>query len=595
MARSLTKDKKKIIIWVIVLSSIALNIFAIFLLYPNTYPSGSNSGWLLWPFRNVRYGYYLARRLFLAVIAFGILVYWLIGQKKLLKFIKENSKYLIILLLTLVVVRLFSFGNWFYLDDYRFLSDAFTETTNLQGIPCCGEGYPAMGIMYLVMRWFGTNFTLYNALGLAFLYLTAIVIFLISEKIQKDKTISLLASLFFVTLPTYFHMTLAMQEFTGDTFSMLLFATSVLLLLHNFIPGSLIFAAAALEFGLSRTHIIGLPLILLFWFFVFGKNKITKNKRRFLITPLAFFLISVVYYPMLSGRTGAHKAPLLQFFTNPDNLLILLNMIPHITLPYLILHPLVYALDWLFYENVYISPILGIAILTFLALSAFYFFLKKRGVTWKLITVGLSIIFLSVIFPPAFGVRVINQIKHFTEYIITSREPMSSTGYGMFPALGLVLIFLAYSKVIKRGKFKKLAIALIIINSISTIQSYRMWNIKFGTRQRTANKQLLEILPNNDKTKLILVADPTSTFQHEIRRFLMVYIPASELIIADTPEEFIEIVDENNLPLDQIHLIKFRNETLKATDLSDDLRKLPKNEWVDFAKKTCPDCKLWLE
>ena len=76
------------------------------------------------------------------------------------------------------------------------------------------------------------------------------------NKFQKNKTLSLLVAIFFITTPTYFRVVWEILSWTGTGFSLILIIIAFYLLISDFWPGVLIFAAAILEWDLGRTHFI---------------------------------------------------------------------------------------------------------------------------------------------------------------------------------------------------------------------------------------------------------------------------------------------------------------------------------------------------
>lgn len=537
-------------IWFIVIGAILFNAYVTITLFQDgvTYDLHKILPWLFRPFDNIRYGNYLAKRFFLPGIAFIILIFQAVRSKKVVSFIHQNVLSLIIIFFVLLITRIFSFGHWFYLDDYTFLAHWFAHIKDLQIIPCCAEGYPAMGVMYLVMRWFGTNFYLYNTLGFFTLFLTGIVLFMIASKIQNNKTISLLASIFFLTLPTYFHMTMAVQEFTGDGFSLLLFVTSVYLLLSSYIPEALIFAAAALEFGLSRTYFISLPLLFIYSF-------VKRNKWGGLL----FLLISLPYIPVLGTRAFAHGVSVISSFSSSRYFMDLGNIIPQITIPYEILRPLFLMLNWFFDKFVYLTPSIGALIILFLIFMTWISHLKRNVTTTRLFILGIFIILSSVIFPPLFGVRI-DVLEKSVKNIINSPTPTQSTAYGLFPAVGLFFIFLAFSLTTKKSMFLKIVILLIIINSLTVMKSDIIWNNDISKRQKTINNFLTKVLPKDGKPKIIYI--PKGGYiNRSITNFLTISLPNENVLVTEDLIESGNLVKTYNVTSDHFFELKYDPDT----------------------------------
>src|SRR3990172_13010385 len=115
------RNIKKNFVWIIVIASIILNIIA------TRYElSGRNLidhpylGFLLYPFSDIRYGYFVARKLFITIIAFGVFGYWVIKQKGIVDQIKNSKNYIILIGLALFLSRILTYGFWYYNDDTRF-------------------------------------------------------------------------------------------------------------------------------------------------------------------------------------------------------------------------------------------------------------------------------------------------------------------------------------------------------------------------------------------------------------------------------------------------------------------------------------------
>jgi len=196
------------LIWIIVLSSILFNLGATrFELTTNlNLEDHTFYGIFLAPFSDIRYGHFIARKLFLVVIAFIVLGIWLIKQKNLLENLKKTLRYFIFIGLILALSRILTFDFWFYNDDIRFFQfHTFAPTQeNFNPQASWGPiGFHPIAILLLALNWFGINYALYNILGLAFYFLAGTAIFILVNKLQKDKFTSLAAAIFFLTTPTY--------------------------------------------------------------------------------------------------------------------------------------------------------------------------------------------------------------------------------------------------------------------------------------------------------------------------------------------------------------------------------------------------------
>lgn len=473
---------------------------------------------IFWPLNNVRYGYWLAKRWFLPVIAISTLIPWLFEQNRLLTFIKNNKRYIFLIFVFLFVARILSFSHWFYLDDFRFLGNFLQQTSDIQNIPCCGEGYPAQWMIYLVMRWFGTNFYLYNALGLVTYFLIGVCIFAIGNKIQNNKFVSLLSALFFVTTPTYFHATIAMVDHTGDSFSLLLFSISLFFLLNKSISRCLIFAAASLEFGLSRTHFIALPLVIAALIY---KNSL--GIKNIIVIIISLILISLPYYPVLAVReAGEYNAK--TFFFNVNNVLISTNAISHALIPFQILKTVGFTLTK-FSSTPYLSPAIGSLILLFLLIA-----IIKSPKTFIL---GGSIIVASLIFPPMFGVRTDRQISSFTRELQTLLAPSPATGYGLFPAFGLAILLVANTELLKNKYIKQFFILLILINCLSFIYADHKWTTIHVAKDKEAITVIRSSLSSNNFPKGIILDPSANVIRRNISTAIEIYKPGKDIIITD--------------------------------------------------------------
>lgn len=477
---------------------------------------------IFWPLKGVQYGYWLAKRWFLPVIAFLTLIPWLFEQNRLFSFIKNNKRYILLIFIFLFVARVLSFSHWFYLDDFRFLGNFLQQTSDIQNIPCCGEGYPAQWMIYLVMRWFGTNFYLYNALGLVTYFLIGVSIFAIGNKIQNNKFVSLLSALFFVTTPTYFHATIAMVDHTGDSFSLLLFSISLFFLLNKSISRCLIFAAASLEFGLSRTHFIALPLVIAALIY---KNSL--GIKNIIVIIVSLILISLPYYPVLAVReAGEYNAK--TFFFNVNNVLISTNAISHALIPFQILKTVGFTLTK-FSSTPYLSPAIGSLILLFLLIA-----IVKSPKTFM---IGGSIIVASLIFPPMFGVRTDRNVTGFTKELTSSLAPLPSTGYGLFPALGIALLLISSSHFINRQAFRKVLSIIILFNTVSFIYFDQMWNEIHVYKDKAIIDTIITDIPTNGVLKAMFLNPSAYVVRRNILTTLLIYRPNDNIVVVDDAKD----------------------------------------------------------
>jgi len=175
LKKFLTTNLSYKLVWLIVILSILLNLIGTrFELQGQNLIDNPFFKTLLSPFNDIRYGHFVARKLFLVVIAILVFGYWLKNQKDLLQQIKKNVKYLFFIGLPLVLSRILTFGFWFYNDDTRFFSYNLSAPTlpNYNPQVMWGPiGFHPIALIFPALHWFGTNYTLYNALGLFFYFL----------------------------------------------------------------------------------------------------------------------------------------------------------------------------------------------------------------------------------------------------------------------------------------------------------------------------------------------------------------------------------------------------------------------------------------
>lgn len=565
--------------WIVVLVLIFFNTSLNILLFYNQLGPFFNSfgistnrmsilHFFFWPFSEVRYGYWLAKKWFLVVLALSSLMWWMFDRGRARKFLRDNP-YVWSLFPILLITRFLSFSHWFYLDDFRFLTTYLATPSQIQEVPCCGEGYPAQWMMYLVMRWFEINFYLYNLLGLLTIFCVSTVIYVIGLKVQKLKVIAFLSALFFITTPTYFHTTTAMVDYTGDSFALLLFALSIYFTLSNSLSRSILFAAAALEFGLSRTYFIGLPLILAILLIKKG------DLRSKLKAAALFILISVPYYPLLSGRE-ANEINAFTFFFNIKNLLISLNAVTHALVPFTLLKG-VGVLFVKFSNSIYLSPVIGACLTLCLLLLPLWLFLKERATAFRLTLLASVIILVSLALPPMFGVRTDRNPSGFTKELINTPTPLPSTGYGLFPALGLVLVLLGISTTIKPRVFRQIIIPIILFNGFTFAYADYKWYQVHAVQEGVVNLALSGLLPNNGEPKVILLAHKAGYIRRNVENFITIYRPSENIILVDTIDGLTEAQAINHISVDHIYFITYDGNLKRVINLTDIARSKPKS------------------
>lgn len=556
------------LIWLLVIFSILLNLIGTqYELSGYNLRTHPYIGILLVPFDNVRYGHFIARKLFLVVTGFLVFAYWLKTKKGILTQIISNLKYIITIGVTLLVTRILTFGFWFYNDDTRFFSWQLAAPAqanyDIQGMWGPISLHP-IAIFPLVIRWFGTNYVLYNALGLFLYFLAGVAIFALISKLQKSKFISLIAAIFFLTTPTYFQGRLLIGEIMNSPFVLLLVLLSIYLLLQKFIPGALIFAAAALEYGVAKTYFIALPLTLFSIFF-------TDRKKNIIFFVAAIWLISLVYKPAFAGAPAAGSIG--QVFTL-DHLLVFGDVLSSVTLPYGFLYPLVRLTSQVVGDWVYLTAAIGFLTIAIFVFIGFVSYLKGRIITSKLILIGLSIVLPCAAIGSLFGVRIDRNIQKLVEYHNNSSIPMGATGYGFFPALGLMLVLVSLGYLIKPKLFKIFAVLLILVNIISSfIFDYEWLQSSYAYPQRQYNEQLQKILPRDGVNKYVYVPSKQRPLYQGVGTFGDIFQGDQRTYLFMDPDEFVSALEKDKPKSDHVYfLITSGKPDYHIFDYSDKLR-----------------------
>src|SRR3989338_1937891 len=499
-SKTITGDK--IAIWILVISAIALlNYYAV------------NQSTIHLPiFDNIRYGDFLFQKWLLPIIAFLVFGYFLLKEKHLsTSVLKQHLLPIFLVSIFLITARFISFGHWFYHDDLGIVSYHFYDTS-LQGMSCCAPGYYSLGLMFLLIRWFGHVFEAYKAVGLFVHFLVGMIIYVLSNSLQKNKTVSLIVAIFFVTTPTNYYQTISALEFMGDSFSLLLFILAVYTLIKGYWSNSVIFAAAAMEFGLSRTHFISLPLLMVLWFFA---PRVSRWKPQWIMSAGAFLILPFTYLRVFGHVTGPNGTEL---EWNP--LFVYASVLLSVTIPHNIIFPLFKNLRVLTSNSPYIAPFIGILIITIL-FSIFVWFIYKKKSATKILSLGLIILLVSIVFPVLRGSRITSDFLGLTNQFL-SGVPALSTGYGIFPAFGLVLILIIIIQNISFKIFKIALVPLIIFNTISYMKLDSNFADLYAVSERAVNKQMLQIVPDDGKAKIIYVPD-RSKFYIALMRFIEIF------------------------------------------------------------------------
>lgn len=564
--------RNKIVLWIVVISAIVLL----------NYYAANQASIILPIFDKIRYGFFLFQKWFLVVVAFLVFAYFLVKEKQLLgiALFKQHLLPIFLIPIFLIIARFISFGHWFYHDDLGIVSYHFYDIT-LQGQSCCSPGYYSLGLMFLVIRWFGHIFEAYKAVGLFVHSLVGMAIYALANNLQKNKTISLIVALFFVTTTTNYYQTISALEFMGDSFSLLLFILSIYTLIKGYWPSSVIFAAAAMEFGLSRTHFISLPLLLVLWFFA---PKASRWKPEWIMSAMAFLILPFTYLRVFGHVTGPNGNTL---EWNP--IFVYASVLLSVTIPHTIIFPLFKYLRLLTINSPYIAPFFGIAIIIVLILIFAWFVYKKRPAT-KILFLGLVILFVSIVFPVLRGSRITSDFPGLTNQFL-SGVPALSTGYGIFPAFGLVLIIIGLSQNLSFKIFKVAILSLIVFNTISYIKLDSNFADLYAVSERAVNKQMLKIIPDDGKAKIIYIPD-RSKFYIALMRFTEIFRAKETIVITSDPREFMKALDKYKPAKDHLYYLALNENTFRIHDWSERLRAYPHNKLENGLKALTQDPNL---
>lgn len=552
------------LVWIVVIFSIVLSVNGTRLELRSSMNLADHPayGILFAPFADIRYGQFIVKKLFLVVVAFVVFGFWLKTQKNFIQVLKNNLKYIVFIGLFLAISRILTFDFWFYNDDIRFFHYHLFAPTQLNFNPQASWGpigFHPISIFLLVIRWFGTNYALYNILGLLFYFLAGTAIFVLLEKIQKNKFISVAGTLFFLTTPTYFQGRLLIGEIINSPFSLLLVVLSIIMLLCKFIPGALIFAAAALEYGVAKTYFIALPLML-FTVFFSGTDKsqllhFLKN-RKLIFFVIALCLISLVYKSAFFGAPSS-QGKLLDI----NGLFVFGDVLMAVTLPYGISHPLVRLLSLVLHGWIYITAVLGFLVIGVFAVIGIISYFKKQTLTAKLIAIGLSIILPTAAIASYMGVRVDHNVQKLVLYHITSQIPSGATGYGFFPALGLTFILAGLAYAINNKVFKVFFVIFILFNTTISISSDYKWRkSQYSLVQRKYDEQLQKILPRDGIDKYIYMPSAQRQFFEGVRTFGGVYQGDQGFFIFSNSKDFAQALIANKADKNHIYFLSANGE-----------------------------------
>ena len=558
------------LIWVTTIISIVLN-FILRIILKN--PKGIETFYdYSWPILGtLRYGDLLIRKWFLATIAFGFFVGWVIKKRTIISTLKRYWVYFVLILATTFITHVFSFDRWFEFDDYRVIGHHYavegTAEPNQLGVGA--SIFYSIGFAYLVVEKFGTNFFLWNFTGVATYALIGVAIFFLANKLQGNPKASLAASLFFVTSPTFFRQKLLMIEFIGDGFTLLLFILSLYFLISKFYAGAVMFAAAAMEFGFSRTHFITIPLLLTGVFFLgFKKNWFAKKERFF--TLLIFPLLAVSYLPFLTSKQP-HVLNYTNFFANWKQLVRLGDMIFGVTIPHGIAHPMIFFFQWLFDDHPYISSFLGLTVVLSLLFIVIWLFVKKKILAAKIVSIGLVIIVTAIVFPTLMGIRLVSELNSLNVQY-DDLFPAAPASYGLFSTFGLTITILGLAQISKKRIIKILFILLIILNSVTILKSDHAWAKEYAYPQRIINKELTPLIPADRNVKIIYTPKPSHVLSRYISHFYQLYRIKEPLLFTTDPIIFIDLLKTYQPEKEGVYVLIMDTKTYKINNLSDRVR-----------------------
>lgn len=549
---------KEFFIWVVVLGSVFVNHF---FLKDQYFRKGIPL------IDHIRYSDFLVQKWFLVFVAFVVFTVWLFKNRKGV-WIATRRNILFILLIFIITfgVHIPSFQRWFEFDDYRLIGHHFavSGTPKENEMGAVNNPYYGYAFGYLVVRWFTDSFELYNATGIIILILIGFVIFFISNVIQKNRAVSLLVALVFTTSTTYFRQILQMHEFLGDTFPLLLFSLAIYFSVKAFYPGAIIFAASAMEFGLSREHFIGVPLFLLVLFF--SSKKFSAKRKMvlaFIFPLLTFFYLSVFlnFQPQIVNRSD--------WLSNWPQGVRFLDVIFGVTIPHLMSFAIFNFSHFVSQDIAYLSPILGLMfILVILALIVYN---RKNHPAAKLLIIGLSIVTGSVVFQTLSGIRLEHNLsalhRQYLDFL-----PSAPTSYGLPAALGVSILFLGLSQIMKARKFYLLAFTVIVINSIGFLKADIEWIKRFSFPQRAANGYLAGIIPYDGKVKVIFTPHPHELLSRYISYFYQLYRIRDQVYWTNDPNELINLLNKYKPDKGHVFLLTFDKSSYEVYDKSELLR-----------------------
>lgn len=557
---------RRYLLWIIVIASIAVNHIFHFIL--TELPDGYALFRALPIVSQMRYGDYLTQKWFLVIIAF-LIFFWRVKKHGNIKsVIRENILFIILIAIVTFGAHIFSFSRWFEFDDYRVIGHHFAvEGTPRQNQMGAGSSYYyGIGLVYLVVGWFGTHFELYNALGFLIYSLIGVTVFLIAKKLEVNRTLAFLIAAFFVTSPTYYRETLIMLELLGDGFKLLLFALSCLLLISKFYPGAVIFAAAALEFGISRTHFIGVPLILMCILFKIKKEK----KLDWVLAIISFFVMSFLYIQVF----GTHPPQIIDqqnWLNNWNQVIRISDTTFGVIVPHGVNRAVIPFFEWLFDRSPSISPALGGAIVLVCVLLSGMLFLKRKIFPAKLIFIGIATTVSAIIFPTLMGIRLTYNVESLTAQY-EDIFPAAPTSYGVFSTFGIIFVLIGISKVVRQNPFSRVLVFVILLNAATLVKSDLAWAQIYSRPQRAVNIQLNSLLPYDGKPKVIYTPPPTQVLSRYVSYFYQLFRIKESLNFTNDSGEFIKLLEEYRPDKERVFILLLDTQTHEIIDLSSKIR-----------------------
>jgi len=514
------------------------------------------------------FGGYISQRMFLPV--FGIVLfirrYW--KQGAMTRLWRENRRQIALLLAVLLVTRFFSWGRWFYQDDYPMI--ARTNYSILSGdskVTSMVFGGYQIALFLFVVPFFQFTYELYNALGILLVFLNGVMIYFLAGRLRLHRRKAVLVALFFVTANGYFFESVWMSMFSGTGFTLLLFILALYSLIDDYKEGAVLFFFAGLVFGLARAHFTALPMMIATVFFVGEKF---RNKFSLLVYMLLFPLLSLYFLKDL-GFAMANPHPIQSFWSHA---LIYSDVLYSLLVPYLVGIPLVFSLQWFWEGGLYYSAWLGILALVVLAGLIVGLLRKRKMHAAKMTVLGL-VIFVSADLVLSYKGTGISYGLKYLNYNLAMRIPQIQTDYGFFPVFGVCFLLFGLSFYLKKKLFTRFMLILILFNVVGYWRGdyYFIKDVVGG--QRRFNEVFSRILPVDDRVKIVYVfSDPTQRPLFEVlKNYVSLYYSRSRgaVLITDSPEDLVKKVVEMK-PGEELYYFSFDDQTKEVEDLSVYLR-----------------------